>query len=78
VYDAFYSNAIHENRRLRLLHEISGGLDKTYGKRLLITWRKRQVQLALMYYTNQPRFYKKLRELKKKKSRIDKLVVRFL
>lgn len=73
-YSRVYESAIVSNPKIRLLHTVSFGFDKAYGKLLLTRWRKRQVQLAELYFTNKPQFEKELKKLQQKMDRLDNLI----
>ncbi|MEI9810136.1 MAG: hypothetical protein WDO16_20965 [Bacteroidota bacterium] len=61
---------------MRLLHTFSFGLDELYGKILLKRWRKRQMQLAGLYFTDRSLFEKKRKKLQRKMDHLDQLIRR--
>lgn len=58
-YEAFYERSVRTSPATRWLHEASLGLDKWYGRVMLGRWRKRQVALAHLHFTNKSKFGKK-------------------
>ena len=77
-YREFYALSRQSSAKIRLLHATTAGLDKLYGKMMLTRWRKRQLQLALLYYNNRQRFESRLMKLYKKMDHIDRLILRHL
>ncbi|MBL7740417.1 MAG: hypothetical protein JNK14_14465 [Chitinophagaceae bacterium] len=86
-YFSYYTELLKEYRRvseqawaqskkLRLLHTISFGMDKWYGKIMLKRWRKRQMNLAGLYFTNRSLFEKKLEQVRRKMIRLEHLIRR--
>jgi hypothetical protein len=76
IYEEVYREAFSRNRSLKLLHTASLGLDKWYGKILLRRWLKRQLRLATWYYSDPPRFQKKLKKLDGKMNRLNREITR--
>lgn len=74
-YREFYNWSLSEDARIKLLHTATAGLDKLYGKLMLIRWRKRQMRLATLYFTDKIRFNKQLRRLNKKMRHINQLIL---
>jgi hypothetical protein len=77
-YREFYSDAWKASSRIRLLHFSTAGLDKLYGKLMLLRWRKRQLQLAVLYFTNREKFDTRLRKLHLKMEHIDRMIIQHL
>lgn len=78
IYANVYHTTILSAKKAQLLHHLSFGVDKLYGKMMLKRWRKRQMQLALFYFTNKLRFEKKLTRLKRKMAKLDRLICKNL
>lgn len=57
IYDALYELALSESRLVGYLHKLTHGRSREYGFGMLRRWRKRQVNLALLYYSR-PVLYK--------------------
>lgn len=74
-YKEFYNWSVAENARIKLLHAATAGIDKLYGKLMLIRWRKRQLRLAILYYADKDRFNKRIETLNKKMKHIDRLIL---
>lgn len=77
-YGRIYESALAASPKIKLLHTISLGLDKSYGKILLRRWRKRQMMLAELYFTDKPLFEKKLERLHRKMDRLNCLIRRHI
>lgn len=77
-YREFYVSSRKSSARIRLLHVATAGLDKLYGKMMLTRWRKRQLQLAFLYFNNRQRFDSRLKKLYKKMDHTDRLILRHL
>ncbi len=73
-YEIVYRRALAQNKKLRLLHTLTAGLDKAYGKIMLKRWRNRQVKLALLYFNDRASFAKKLKKLQRKTKRLDRMI----
>ncbi len=73
-YSRLYEDALEENKRMKVFHAASFGFDRLYGKILLDRWRKRQIRLAEIYYSNPLLFEKKRKRLRQKMGRLDKLI----
>jgi hypothetical protein len=77
VFDTFYTEALHRNKRLKLYHTLSLGLSRALGKWTMRRWRVRQEKLALLYFTDKKNFEQQLYRLEKKKHRFDKRILYF-
>jgi Family of unknown function (DUF5995) len=75
-YKTIYQLAIESNPRIKLLHSLSFGLDKIYGKIMLHRWRKKQIKLAELYYTDRKLFEKKLDKVHRNMDRINERIRR--
>jgi hypothetical protein len=73
-YRDIYESASESGSRIKLLHALSFGFDKVYGKILLRLWRKRQMKLAELYYSNKSQFEKKLNRLSRKMDGLNELI----
>lgn len=78
IYEMVYEDAMKESRSVKILHNISLGLSKKYGRHLLVKWRKRQIKIATLYYYNKRKFERKLYKVENKKEKIDALIIRRL
>jgi hypothetical protein len=77
-YNEFYTEARKGSAKIWLIHVVTAGLDKLYGKQLLLRWRKRQLQLAILYFVNRQKFETKLRKLHQKMEHINRMILRHL
>ena len=73
-YDIIYHSALSQNKKLKLFHRLTMGLDKAYGKIVLKRWRNRQVKLAVLYFNDRSLFEKKLKKLQAKARRLDRMI----
>lgn len=74
IYTDVYHTALDSEKKFRLLHQLSFGLDKWYGRMMLHRWRKRQMRLAILFFTNPKKFEKKNKRLQKKMGRINGMI----
>ena len=77
-YREFYIASRKASSKIRTLHVATAGLDKLFGKMMLVKWRKRQLQLAVLYFNNRQKFDKKLGKLQKKMEHIDHMILQHL
>ncbi|NOT52088.1 MAG: hypothetical protein HOP10_12520 [Chitinophagaceae bacterium] len=77
-YKEFYNESLKSSSKVRLLHNATAGLDKLYGKLMLGHWRKRQMKLAILFYTDKEKFSIELEKLRRKMKRIDQMILRNL
>lgn len=70
-----YDNAFELVSKVRIFHSFTLGLDKQYCKQMLIRWRKRQMKLSMLWFTDRNQFERKLTGLKKKMQQLDKLIL---
>jgi len=78
IYIDVYHDARRSNPKIRGLHFASLGLDKSFGERMLYRWRKRQMQLAILYFTNSSRFTKRHKKLQAKMKRLNNMILHIL
>lgn len=62
----------------RFLHDLSLGLDRHYAKWMFQHWRKRQLKLSILWFTDKEKFTVKLNALQKKMAALDKLILQKL
>jgi hypothetical protein len=75
-YNVIYEMAITSNTKIKWFHVLSFGLGKVYGRAMLHRWRKRQIKLAELFYTDKVLFQKKLDRLHRKTDRINNKIRR--
>jgi len=73
-----YSKALESISKVRFMNSITLGLDKQYCKQMLKQWRKRQMRISMLWFTDKKQFEKKLPGLQKKMMQFDKLILRHL
>jgi Family of unknown function (DUF5995) len=78
IYRRFYESSVNNHPATRMLQSATFGLDKIYGRMMLGRWRKRQMNLAVLYHTDPDNFQKKLDKLHRKMGRLNNLVLRHL
>lgn len=76
-YNDIYNYAFSTNRRVQRLHSFSLGIDKWYGALLLKKWRKRQLKIAGLFYTNTNKFHKKKKKVERKLMAVNRLIAFF-
>jgi hypothetical protein len=72
---SFFDTVLQANHRLRMMHVLTLGLDKKFAGHLVYKWRRRNVQLAVLYFRNPKRFQRKLAAVNCKKKKIDRIVL---
>jgi Family of unknown function (DUF5995) len=65
-------------KKIKHLHFFTFGADKIMGRQMILNWRKRQVQLALLFYSNPTKCKRKLRRVKKKMQHYDKFAIHWI
>ena len=75
VYYPFFDSIAVQSWYLKFMRFVTMGLVKNLGERIIYKWRRRQVNLAIMFYHNHERFNTRLAVVKKKKEKIDKLIL---
>ena len=77
-YEQVYRAGVTASNTINILHHASLGLDKEYGKMMLKRWRKRQMQLAILYFTDHEKFSKKLMILHQKMQHLNRMITTYL
>lgn len=78
IFDDLFKKGIRSHKRLHDLHVVTLGLDKVYGRMLLKKWRNRQLRLAILKLGNKQKFNALKKRIDKKRTRIDKMIIRRL
>jgi Family of unknown function (DUF5995) len=76
VYHPFFEQVMDQSSYLRFMNSFTKGFAKFYAKELIYKWRRRNVHLAILFYHNPQKFKRKLAIVKRKKQRIDEIVLR--
>lgn len=63
LFDSMYVTSA-QYPKLKRLHFLTLGLDRIIGKKIILHWRKKQVQMALLYYSNPAKCARKNKRLK--------------
>jgi hypothetical protein len=63
-FDSLY-NTTFKYKKLRSMHHATLGMDRLLGRKMVLHWRMRQINLALLYYTNPKRYRRRCRHLEK-------------
>ena len=77
VYDQFFDTLLANNSYLKFINTFTVGFAKKVGERILYKWRRRNVNLAIMYYHNQEKFKRRLAIVNRKKEKIDQRILRY-
>lgn len=75
-FDSIYITT-YKYKWLRKLHHLSFGMDKWLGRRMVLHWRKRQINLALLYYRNPAHYERRLNSVQRIMRRWDERAIRF-
>ncbi len=76
LYRKLYETAYDTSRKARFIHHASLGIAKPYGKWMLLRWRKRQVRLAELYFSDRAVFERKLQKNRRKMDSLNKFIRR--
>ena len=74
-YRRFYDESFRATAKTALLDNLSLGLSRLYGKSMLVKWRKRQMQLALLYFSDRTKFDKEITKVNRKMEHINNLIL---
>jgi len=78
IFSGLYSEIYASEKKLRLLHKLSFGLDKYYGRWMLHHWRNRQLNLAISSFENEKKINRLYQRTTNKKNEMDRLIIRRL
>lgn len=70
-FDSIYSTTA-TYKKIGRLHQYTLGLDKVVGRKMVLNWRKRQVKLAMLFYSKPRKCARKWRQLQKNMLRWDR------
>ncbi|MGC4104339.1 DUF5995 family protein [Ferruginibacter sp.] len=76
-FDSMYT-ASAGYKKIRMLHTLSLGTDRIVGKKIILHWRKRQVRMALLYYSDPEKCRRKQRRLENKMDRWNRFALRWI
>jgi Family of unknown function (DUF5995) len=77
LFDSTYT-ACRQFKKFNRFHRFTLGLDKWYGKKILLHWRKKQLRLALLYYSDTAAFKRRLAKTHRSMKRLDAFVIKWL
>lgn len=77
VYYKFFDTLMFQNSYLRFINSFTLGFAKKFGERIVYKWRRRNVNLAIMYYQDQEKFKRKLAFVNRKKQKNDQRILRY-
>ena len=78
IYSYVYKETLASSGRLRFLHHLTLGFDKLYGKIMLYKWRRRQMKLAVLFFTHPGQFKQELHKVRKKMNKMDKMIMQLI
>ena len=76
LYNPFFDTIMVQNNYLRFINGFTKGLARKFGERVVYKWRRRQVQLAILFYHAPEKFRKRQALVNRKKQRVDQLILR--
>ena len=77
VYQQLFRSMKAESGYLRFINTVTLGLAKKFGEEVIYKWRRRNVELAILYYHNKKRFTRKLAQVNRKKQKNDQRILRY-
>ena len=75
VYRPFFDEIMNQSSYLKFINAFTGGIAKITGERLVYKWRKRNVRLAVLFYKNPEKFKRRSEVVRKKKQKIDEIIL---
>jgi len=76
-FDSIYISTSNY-KKIRQLHLFTLGFDQFMGRRMILHWRKRQEQMAMLFYSNPRKCGRKWKRLQKKMVRYDRFALQWL
>ncbi len=76
LYNPFFDTIMVQNNYLRFINGFTKGLARKFGERVVYKWRRRQLQLAILFYHAPEKFRKRQAMINRKKQRVDQLILR--
>ena len=65
-------------KKIKRLHFFTMGADKITGRQMIFHWRKRQVQMALLFYSNPKKCKRKLHHINRRMLQYDKFALHWI
>ena len=75
-FDSVYASTF-QYKGLKRIHHLSLGLDKLVGRKMILHWRKRQINMALLFYSDPERYYRRLKHVQKIIHRWDRRAIKY-
>lgn len=76
AFQPFFEDLMAQSSYLRFMNAFTKGSARQYGEWLIYKWRLRQINLAILYFTNPKKFKKKFAMVNRKKHRIDEMILK--
>lgn len=76
VYSEFFDSLTTDSRYLKFVNDFTNGLAKKLGEKLIYKWRRRNINLGVLYYRNPEKFRRRMAVVKRKKQHIDRFILR--
>ncbi len=76
-FDSIYI-ATGKYKKIRRLHYLTLGFDKFIGRQMILHWRKRQQQMALLFYSDPKKAGRKLKHINSSMARYDKFALHWI
>jgi len=76
VYSQLYNTMTGESRYLNFINGFTKGFARELGEKIMFKWRRRAIDLAILFYHNPEKFKKRWLIIRKKKNKNDKLILR--
>jgi hypothetical protein len=76
IYFPVFDSIQSINSPLQFINAFTKGIARKLGERLLFKWRKRQINMAILYYHDRDKFERRLAAVNRKKQRIDNIILR--
>ncbi|MFN2437808.1 MAG: hypothetical protein ABR503_01325, partial [Chitinophagaceae bacterium] len=75
TYILVYNEAVEDSKTANAIRTVTLGLSRIIGNYYLYKWRKRQMKLARLYWSQSPRLEPLLKKVGMKKQKIDRLII---
>ncbi len=76
AFKPFFNDLMQQSSYLRFINGFTKDMARRYGEWLIYNWRLRQINLAILYYEDNEKFKRKLEIIKRKKNKIDRVILR--
>src|SRR5436190_4976247 len=76
VYSQLYNTMTGESRYLNFINGFTKGFARELGEKIMFKWRRRAINLAILFYHDPGKFKKRWTIIKEKKDKNDMLILR--